>query len=113
MRKASARLKDILEAIEKIESYSEQGEERFRADELIQVWCVHHLQLIGEAARALPAETHQEFPEVPWREIIGMRHILVHQYFGVELDVIWNAITNDLQPLKDAIESALASLNGD
>jgi len=54
----------------------------FESDELIQNWFVRHLQIIGEAAYALPKELRDQRPEIPWIEIIGMRHILVHDYFS-------------------------------
>lgn len=83
MRNDRLRLLDILEAIERIEKYAAQGREAFAQDELIQTWIVHHLQIIGEACRALPTDFRKRYPEIPWAQIIGMRHILVHHYFGI------------------------------
>ena len=111
MRTDISRLNDILKAIEKIEKYKRRGEAEFRSEELIQVWCIHHLQLIGEAARALSDDTRESLDTVPWREIIGMRHILVHHYFGVDLDVVWDAIAKELGPLKAEIETAIEHLD--
>lgn len=111
MRSDASRLNDILNAIENIEKYKRRGEAEFRSEELIQVWCIHHLQLIGEAARALPDDTRESLDTVPWRKIIGMRHILVHHYFGIDLDVVWDAIANELGPLKTEIETAIEQLN--
>ena len=88
MRDDRERLRDILEAIERIEKYAAMGRQRFEQDELIQIWIVHHLQLIGEAARALSADFRDSQPRVPWSQIVGMRNILVHNYFGVDADIV-------------------------
>ncbi|MCA9936722.1 MAG: DUF86 domain-containing protein [Anaerolineales bacterium] len=69
----------------------------------MQTWVVYHLQIIGEAARSLSVELQQNHPEIPWRSIIGMRHILVHSYFGIDKDVVWSIVANDLPDLKPQI----------
>jgi len=82
VRDSDERLRDILEAIQNIQRHTTGGRQAFEQEELIQSWCVRHLQIIGEAARALPDETRKSIPDVPWSKVIGMRHILVHGYFG-------------------------------
>ncbi len=89
MRDARERLQDILDAIDHIQRYAARGREAFEADELLQNWFVRHLQIIGEAARLLPEEIRATAPDIPWSEIIGMRHILVHNYFGIDTQVVW------------------------
>jgi uncharacterized protein with HEPN domain len=101
-------LEDILEAIARIEHYSARGWEAFEQDELIQNWVVRHLQIIGEAARALPEEVRGLAPEVPWPKIIGMRHILVHNYFDIDAEVVWNVVELDLPGLKREIGKMLS-----
>ncbi len=103
MRDLRERLLDILEAIERIEKYSIQGREAFEHDELIQTWIVHHLQIIGEAVSALPENFRYKYPDIPWSKIIGMRNILVHNYFGIDVDVVWAVIMNELPDLKKKI----------
>lgn len=103
MRMPSERLQDILEAIEHIERYTAQGREVFENNELIQTWVVHHLQIIGEAVNMLPETTRALEPNVPWRSIIGMRHILVHQYFEIDLTVTWGVVIHHLPFLKSAV----------
>jgi uncharacterized protein with HEPN domain len=76
------------------------GHEAFVSDKKLQVWMVHHLQIIGEAVRAVSAELKELDPETPWAVIVGMRHILVHDYFGIDLDEVWNAVENDIPKLK-------------
>jgi uncharacterized protein with HEPN domain len=95
------------EAIEKVERFAGAGRPAFDADERTQVWCVHHIQIIGEAARALSEEFRQRSPQIPWAEIIGMRHILVHDYFGIDLDEVWGVVERDLPVLREQIRSIL------
>ena len=73
MRDDQRRLLDIAEAIERIDKYASKGREAFEGDELIQNWIVHHLQVIGEAARAISSELKDEHNEMPWQHIEGMR----------------------------------------
>lgn len=104
MRKADRRLADILEAIERIQSRVESADETiFRRDEMLQVWVVDHLQIIGEACRKLPDDLKEQHPEVPWKSIVGMRHYLVHEYFRVDLDTTWQVIDEDLDELRSQV----------
>ncbi len=108
MRGDRERLFDIHEAIQRIERYAIQGRAALTRDELIQTWMVHYLQIIGEAARALSADFRERHPEIPWAHIIGMRNILVHRYFGIDIDAVWSAVERDLPELKGQIEAILA-----
>jgi uncharacterized protein with HEPN domain len=110
MRNEHERLLDILEAIERIEKYAEQGKGAFEADELIQTWIVHHITIIGEACRSLPNEFQAAHANVPWADIIGMRNILVHHYFGIDTDAVWSVVERDLPELKFDIETILKNL---
>jgi uncharacterized protein with HEPN domain len=107
MRDDPERLRDILEAVERIEKYAAKGREAFEHDELIQVWIVHHLQLVGEAARSVSADFRAAHPEIPWPQIVGMRNILVHNYFGIDTEIVWAAVERDLPALKAQVKSAL------
>ena len=73
---------------------------------------VHNLQVIGEAARALSDEFRASHTEVPWPKIIGTRHVMVHEYFGISLDLVWEIVTNDLPALRAALEPLLEELSG-
>jgi uncharacterized protein with HEPN domain len=68
---------------------------------------VRNLQVIGEAARRLSPATRDAHPEVPWSEAIGMRHVLVHDYFAVRLDVVWDVVERDLPELGRRIDAIL------
>jgi len=107
------RLIDMLEAIERIERYTVRGRRAFEEDELIQTWFVHHLQIIGEAAAKLDRDFHAAHPDIPWAEIVAMRNILVHDYFGVDLEEIWLAVERDLPGLKAALRGLLDALGGE
>ena len=108
MRDDLERLRDILEAIDRIERYSVRGEETFRSDELIQNWMIRNIQVIGEAARSLSQDFRDRTPPIPWSEIIGMHHVVVHRYFGIDIDIVWQVISSDLPALKRQIEVLLA-----
>ncbi len=81
-------LRDILEAIERIEKYSSKGKEAFEEDELIQNWIVHHLQIIGEALRSISDDFREEHWRNPVEKTIGMRKILVHHYFELDTELV-------------------------
>ncbi len=110
MRDNRERLRDILESIELIEKYSAKGRAAFEQDELIQVWFLQHLQIIGEASRSLSAKIRELHPEVSWSKIIGMRNILVHNYFEIDLPVVWNAVEHELPQLKNQVTAILQEL---
>ena len=110
MRQDEDRLHDILNAIESIERYSDQGREAFESDELIQIWMVHYLQIIGEAARTISSQLKESHPSTPWESIAGFRNLVVHEYFRVDLNVVWEIVVHDLQGLKIQIRKILASL---
>ena len=88
MRDEEERLQDILEAISQIEKYAVQGKEEFQQNELVQIWIIHHLQIIGEASNNLSQKLIANYPQVPWAEIIAFRNILVHEYFRIDLQAV-------------------------
>ena len=110
MRDDRERLLHILDAIERIERYAARGREAFEQEELIQNWMVRHLQVIGEAARAISHEFRDKHPEIPWTEIVGTRHVLVHDYFGIDLDVVWRVVDREIPVLKRKIVAILEGL---
>jgi uncharacterized protein with HEPN domain len=107
VRDDAAYLRDILEAVDLIEKYASRGRRAYDADELIQTWVVHHLQIIGEAAGKLSEQFREKHAEVPWAVIKAMRNVLVHFYFGVDLEKVWGAIEHDLPVLKSQVAAIL------
>lgn len=107
MRRDRTRLADILDAIEQVEKHASRGRAVFETDELVQIWVVHHLQVIGEAARALTDELKERHPDVPWPLIVGMRNIIVHEYFIYDLNEAWKVAENDLPRLKQKVTAIL------
>lgn len=109
MRRDEERLQDILDAITAIERYTEQGRAAFDQQELLQVWVAYHLQMIGEAASALSNELKAASVDVPWVQIIGLRNLLVHEYFRIDPQILWDVTQQDLRPLEDAIKNIQAT----
>ena len=93
----------------RIEEKGAFGRNGFDSDPLIQVWMLHHLSQIGEAVRAVSDQLKVLDPSEPWSQIVGMRHILLHDYFGVDLDEVWSAVEKDIPPLKAAIDRLLGA----
>lgn len=112
MRDERERLRDILDAIAAIEKYAVRGRAAFERDELVQTWIVRHIQIIGEAARSLSDDLRTRYPQVPWAQIVAMRHILVHDYFGIDIREVWSAVERDLPDLKHKVEAILKEMGG-
>lgn len=103
-------LDDILDAIHQIRSYVEgQDEEAFAADRKTQDAVIRNLEIIGEAAGNLPAETKEIAREVDWRKITGLRNILIHEYFGINLPIVWDVVQNKLAPLETVCRRLLGN----
>ncbi len=99
-------LDDIREAIGKIREYtSGLDREGFVSSGMAADAVVRNIEIIGEAANRLPEEFASLHPEIEWRKIVGLRHRIVHHYFGVDLDIIWTIIRNDLPILEKWLTS--------
>jgi uncharacterized protein with HEPN domain len=104
-------LDDILGAIDRIHEYTERMDEAaFISDKKTQDAVVRNLEIIGEAARNLPETLQNKTNEIEWRKIMGLRNILVHEYFGVSTPIIWDIVRNKLDPLKEACKGLLKLL---
>jgi len=111
-RRTERRLRDILEAVEKILRYVEGlDRESFLRDEKTVDAVLRNLSVIGEAARHLPEEFTATHPDLPIAEMRGMRHVVVHEYFGVSETILWQTVTEDLPPLVARLNSLLDPQN--
>lgn len=94
-------LMDMLESIKKIESYiSGISYEKFLQDEKTKDAIVRNLEIIGEAANQIPREIQEKYSKIPWSQIIGLRHRLIHGYFVVDYDIVWSIVKEELPDLK-------------
>ncbi len=98
----------IRDAIEKIESYASVGEGDFLEFPHWQDAVIRNLEVVGEATKRLSIDLKAENPNIPWREIAGLRDVLIHDYMGVDLNVIWNVVAQDIPKLKMTILELLA-----
>lgn len=98
-------IRHILENIEKIEIFSKGIlKEGLKNDELRQYAIVRAIEVIGEAVKNLPEEFKEKHKDIPWKEIIGTRDIMIHKYFGVDLEIVWDIIENNLPDLKKKLK---------
>jgi len=97
-------LKHIEEAILKIERYTKDCEFKdFIENSLVQDGVIRQLQIIGEATKLITDEKRKKYPDIPWKDIAGMRDKLVHAYFGVDLEAVWIAVEQEMPILKESI----------
>jgi hypothetical protein len=102
---------DILEAIRRIDKFVENSEfEEFIKDDKTVNAVERNFEIIGEAARSIPEETKIKHRDVPWRNIISMRNILAHEYFGTDLEIMWATIKEDLPIIKLLMKHILKTL---
>ena len=105
-------IEDMLEAIGKIEAYLDGYDEgRFQADSRTVDAVVRNLEVLGEAANALPAAIQATAPAVDWRGLVGLRNRLIHEYFGVSLSTVWVIATQELPALRTALEACREQLS--
>lgn len=100
----------MLRAVERIDRVAAAGRDAFARDEQAQIWVIHHLEILGEAARSVSEPVRTAYPDVPWSTIIGLRNVLIHHYFDVDIHRVWGAIEVDLPPVRSSLERIAAEL---
>ncbi len=100
----------ILEAIERIFEYAADGRESFLADRKTQDAVLRNLEILGEAVKSLSPELREAHPDIPWRQIAGMRDRLIHGYFAVNLELVYGVIERDLPVLQEKVDRLANSL---
>lgn len=112
MRDYRLYLDDILEAIQRIEEYTANMDfEDFAENRLVINAVIRNLEIIGESCRALPEEIGERYPDVEWCKIVGLRNILIHQYFGVDVELVWDIVKNKLPELEIKIKEMKRDLD--
>jgi uncharacterized protein with HEPN domain len=105
------RLQHILTAISEIELYiSGVDLPSFLSNSMMRFASVKQIEIIGEAANYLSAEIKEKFSEVEWGQIVSMRHILVHEYFGIDSKLVWQVVVKDIPALKEKVTNIVSQL---
>jgi uncharacterized protein with HEPN domain len=103
-----ARLQHIMDAILETESYVAQaGSKEFMDSSMMRFACIKQLEIIGEASNHISEKTRSKFPNVEWAQIVGMRNMFVHEYFGLDPHIVWDIVQKDLPELKETVAEML------
>jgi len=106
------RLQHVLDAIEEIETYLLGIEFKvFIDNSMMRFACIKQMETIGEASNHISDELKSKFTTIEWAQIVGMRNVFIHEYFGIDSSLVWEIIKNDIPELKEKIKTILASLD--
>ena len=105
---------DILTAIQEVEDFTRGMEyEAFAADKKTVNAVVRSLEVMGEAAKRVPDAARLQYPDVPWKRMTGMRDKLIHEYSGVDLEIVWTVVKTELPPVKPLIDQVLQDMEAE
>jgi uncharacterized protein with HEPN domain len=104
-------IQDILESINRINTYTENiSFQEFSDDYKSQDAVIRNLEILGEAVKLLSTETKEKYAQIPWKDITGTRDRLIHDYFGVNIDIVWDIIKNELPQLIPVLNKISAEI---
>lgn len=107
-------LQDILEAIADIESFTQGVDfDSFQANREKVLAVVKSIEILGEAVKKIPEDRRSQYPEVPWQAVAGMRDVLVHEYWGIDVNIVWSTVQRRLPELKAVVEMMLGDLDSE
>lgn len=101
-------LSHVRDAIQRVEAFTAGGRDRFFADPMVQDAVIRNLEVIGEAVKGLSEELRTANPDIPWKQIAGMRDVLIHHYFGIKLETVWQVVVEHLPGLGERVSQLLA-----
>jgi len=103
-------LEDIRDSIQRVENYiGDLTREEFKTNQMVIDAVVRNLEIIGEASRIMPEEGTRKLSTLPWNNMVGLRNRIIHEYFGVDLDIIWYIVKNELPSVKSQLDAVLES----
>lgn len=101
----------IRDAIKRVIEYSSDIDEKsFLKNTMLQDALVRQFEIIGEASNKVSESTQKKYSNIPWKRIVGMRNRIIHEYFGVRLDIIWDSVQNDIPNLRSDIDKIIEDL---
>lgn len=109
MRDDRAYLLHIRDCLDRIGKYAGEGRDAFFSDAKTQDAIIRNLEVIGEANKRISATTREAWPEVPWKQMAGMRDLLIHHYFGVKLETVWEVVEREVPRLRSSLERMISA----
>jgi len=112
MRDYALFLKDIVTAMDAIEKFVDGIDfDRFQSDDLVSSAVIRKFEIIGEASKNIPDDVRSNYPQIPWKEMAGMRDRLIHFYIGVKYELVWHTIKDMIPNIKPQLQKAIEDIN--